>query len=190
MRLKVCCGAVVVVLLAACTPTPGPSSVVPSPSTSPSVVSSTPTQSPSPSPSLRVVEELAPIRAAVQKCWDLQDRILKDPVIQDPNLIPSVAIEEAATALALDAESYRDRKLRIEGSPTRRNLQISAPETKDGKTSSTATYCDDMSAVKAFDASGKELDRPNRTFPTTFTLTLMPSGNWLVSHYTNFAGPC
>ena len=184
MRLKVCCGAVVMVLVAACTPTPGPSSVVPSPSPSPSVVS------PSPSPSPSVVDELAPIRAAVQKYWDLQDRILKDPVIDDPNLIASVAIDQAATALALDAESYRDRKLRIEGSPTRRNLQISAPETRDGKTTSTATYCDDMSGVKVFDDSGKELERPSRTFPTTFTLTLMPGQAWLVSYYTNTAASC
>ena len=174
------------VLVAACTPSPGPSSVVPSPSPSTSVVS--PTPSPSPSPS--VVDELAPIRAGVERYWAVQDQLLKDPVIRDPNLIASVAIDQAGTILATTSDSYQKEKLTFEGTRTRRNLRILAPETKDGKTTSIATYCEDASAVRAFDASGKELDRPNRTFPTTFTLTLMPSGNWLVSHYTNFAAPC
>ena len=187
MSLKVCCGAVMMVLVAACTPSAGPSSVVPSPSPSPSVVS--PTPSPSPSPS--VVDELAPIRAGLEKYWAVRDRIAQNPqVVEDPNLIASVAVDQAATSLATMASTYRDKGLRFEGRPTNRDLRISAPETKDGVTTSTATYCADYSRTRALDSSGKEIPRVSDTLPTKTTLTKMPSGNWLASYATNSLAPC
>ena len=187
MRIKICCGALVVVLLAACTPSPGPSSVVPSPSPSPSVVS--PTPSPSPSPS--VVDELAPIRAGLEKYWAVKDRIaLNAHVAEDPKLISSVAIDQAATMLATMANDYLERGRSYRGAVVRRDVRITRPEVKDGKTTSVASYCADYSAVRILDNAGKEVPKASNTLPTKTTLTLLPSGNWLASHETNSLAPC
>lgn len=78
----------------------------------------------------------------------------------------------------------------VSGKVDYRTFKVYASETANGVTTRTATYCQDITALKLIDSSGRDASHPVKTFLIEVVVTKLPGGNWIVSADAFKPTPC
>ncbi len=208
-------GALVSLLLTACTgsgeagesvsPTSTPqfpTALTPFPTSTPF-----PTDTPAPTPTPTGFPSFPPapadeddtttaIRAGFEAYWQAYDAAMKDPLNEELAKAAQQATEpgsEEAELIVQSIQLSRDRDGRAVGMLAIRDVEIAARETNDdGRRTATVTYCLDSTGVSLVSIStGEKLDvTPIPTLLETMTLTEGKDGIWRVSLMRNKEATC